>query len=430
MSVSDKAVATMTDSLTAYFSRLLNDARAALCELPKWERAVHVFWLAGPFILLIERSPADFWLSVLALIFVARSIVGREGWWLRKFWVRATFLFWGVCLLAAALSSLPIYSLGEAFAWFRFPLFAMATAFWLGRDRRLLYLMILSTGIGMVVMCSILTAEIFIVGPQGGRLSWPYGDLVPGNYLAKVGLPPFAIAVALATSFSNKIARAGAVFALLSIVLSVMTGERINFLIRACSGMIAAVAWKPKFWRVSLIVAVEMIAVVVVMNTRPDLGDRYIDSFIDQLPTHVESPYYRAIAPGVMAFDQEPIFGVGPGNLRFLCNDVVAGATNADCHPHPHNFYVQLAGETGIFGLVTGVVFLGSLIWACAVPAFRDRSNVVVATMWIVPFGLFWPIASTADFFGQWNNIFMWSAIAVAIAGAQIDSENISSVKK
>ena len=430
MSVSDKAVATMTDSLTAYFSRLLNDARAALCELPKWERAVHVFWLAGPFILLIERSPADFWLSVLALIFVARSIVGREGWWLRKFWVRATFLFWGVCLLAAALSSLPIYSLGEAFAWFRFPLFAMATAFWLGRDRRLLYLMILSTGIGMVVMCSILTAEIFIVGPQGGRLSWPYGDLVPGNYLAKVGLPPFAIAVALATSFSNKIARAGAVFALLSIVLSVMTGERINFLIRACSGMIAAVAWKPKFWRVLLIVAVEMIAVVVVMNTRPDLGNRYVDSFIDQLPTHVESPYYRAMAPGVMAFDQEPIFGVGPGNLRFLCNDVVAGATNADCHPHPHNFYVQLAGETGIFGLVTGVVFLGSLIWACAVPAFRDRSNVVVATMWIVPFGLFWPIASTADFFGQWNNIFMWSAIAVAIAGAQIDSENISSVKK
>ena len=424
MSVSDKAVATMTDSLAAHLSRLVTDARSALSELPKWERAVHVFWLAGPFILLIERSPADFWLSVLALIFVARSIVRREGWWLRKFWVRAAFLFWGVCLLAAALSSLPIYSLGEVFAWFRFPLFAMATAFWLGRDRRLLYLMILSTGIGMVVMCGILTAEILIVGPQGGRLSWPYGDLVPGNYLAKVGLPPFAIAVALATSLSNKIARAGAVFALLSIVLSVMTGERINFLIRACSGMIAAVAWKPKFWRVSLIVAVEMIAVVVVMNTRPDLGNRYVDSFIDQLPTHVESPYYRAMAPGVMAFDQEPIFGVGPGNLRFLCNDVVAGATNADCHPHPHNFYIQLAGETGIFGLVTGVVFLGSILWVCAVPAIRSRDNVVVATMWIVPFAFFWPIASTADFFGQWNNIFMWSALAIAIAGAQIGAQD------
>ena len=426
MNVSGNNSPTMTDSLTAQLSALIADARVALTELPRWERYAHIFWFAGPFILLIERSPADFWISILALTFAVRAIVLREGWWLRKFWVRAAFLFWVICLLAAALSPLPAYSLGEAFAWFRFPLFAMATAFWLGRDRRLLYLMILSTGIGTVAMCGILTAEIFIVGPQGGRLSWPYGDLVPGNYLAKVGLPAFVVAVALATSYKNNIARTGAVVALLSIVLSVMTGERINFLIRACSGMIAAVAWRPKFWRVLLIVAVEMIPVIVVMNTRPDLGNRYVGKFIEQLPTHAESPYYRAMAPGVMAFDQAPVFGIGPGNLRHLCDEVIAGSTNADCHPHPHNFYIQMMGEAGIVGLVTGVLFVGSLIWVCAMPAIRNRDNVVVATMWIVPFGLFWPIASTADFFGQWNNIFMWSALAIAIAGAQIGSQDRS----
>ena len=420
MNVPDKAVATATDSLTSHFSRLFNDARVALSELPKWERIVHIFWLAGPFILLIERSPADLWLSLLALIFAVRSVVRREGWWLKIFWVRAAFLFWGACLLSAALSSLPAYSLGEAFAWFRFPLFAMATAFWLGRDRRLLYFMILTTGVGLVAMCGILTAEILIVGPQGGRLSWPYGDLVPGNYLAKVGLPAFVVAVALATSYANNVARAGAFVALVSIVLSVMTGERINFLIRACSGMIAAVAWKPKLWRVLLIVAVELIAVVVVMNTRPDLGNRYVQKFIDQLPTHADSPYYRAMAPGVLAFDQEPLFGFGPGNLRHLCKEVTAGSPDFDCHPHPHNYYIQMAGEAGILGLVTGVLFLGSLIWVCVVPAIRNRDNVVVATMWIVPFGVFWPISSTSDFFGQWNNIFMWSAVAIALAGARL----------
>ncbi len=426
MNISGNNSPTTTNRLAAHLSVLITDARAALTELPRWERNVHIFWLAGPFILLIERSPADFWLTALGLIFVVRAIARREGWWLRTFWVRAAFLFWGACLISAALSSLPAYSLGEAFAWFRFPLFAMATAFWLGRNRRLLYLMILSTGIGMVLMCGILTVEILIVGPQGGRLSWPYGDLVPGNYLAKTGLPAFVIAVALATSYSNKIARLGAVVALLSIVLSVMTGERINFLIRACSGMIAAVAWKPRVWRVLLIVAVELIAVIVVMNTRPDLGNRYVDNFIDQLPTHAESAYYRAMAPGVMAFDQAPVFGIGPGNLRYLCNEVIAGSANADCHPHPHNYYIQMAGEAGITGLVTGVLFLGSILWVCVRPAIRDRSNVVVATMWIVPFGLFWPIASTADFFGQWNNIFMWSALATALAGAQIGSREQS----
>ena len=112
------------------------------------------------------------------------------------------------------------------------------------------------------------------------------------------------------------------------------------------------------------------------------------------------------------------ILGVGPGNLRTLCPEITGGSAAYDCHPHPHNFYVQMLGEVGIVGLVTGVLFLGSIIWACAKPALRDRSNVVVATMWIVPFAFFWPIASTSDFFGQWNNIFMWSAVAVALAGS------------
>ena len=49
---------------------MLDDAKTGLSDLPKWERPVHIFWLAGPLILLIERSPADLWLSVLALIFL------------------------------------------------------------------------------------------------------------------------------------------------------------------------------------------------------------------------------------------------------------------------------------------------------------------------------------------------------------------------
>ena len=239
----DTTVSTsMIGSLRAYWSVLLGDAKAALSELPRWERGVHLFWLAGPFILLIERSPADLWLSVIALIFALRALILREGWWLQNFWVKTAFAFWAACLLSAAASTMPAYSIGETVAWFRFPLFAMATAFWLGRDTRLLYMMILSTGVGMVLMCGILTAEVIIVGPQGGRLSWPYGDLVPGNYLAKASLPVFVVAVAFATSLKGRLARFGAMVALLSIVLSVLTGERINFLIRACGGMLASIS--------------------------------------------------------------------------------------------------------------------------------------------------------------------------------------------
>ena len=409
---------------------IVHETVDALQSLTGWERAMHVFWLLGPFILLIERSPADLWLSVVALTFVGRSIARREGWWLRVTWVRLAFLFWAACLLSAALSPLPAYSLGETFVWFRFPLFAMAVVFWLGRDKRLFNAMLLSVGIGMLAICLILAAEISIIGVQHGRLSWPYGDLVPGNYLAKVCLPTFVVVVAIATSTDKRTASWAAIIALISIVASVMTGERINLLIRACSGMLATVVWKPRLYRVVAVFAIEGIAIFSAIYATPGLVQRFFDDFVQQIPTHVDSLYFRAMAPGVLAFKESPLLGVGPGNLRILCPEIIAGSSAYDCHPHPHNYYLQILGEAGIVGLLTGAMFLGSIIWACAKPALCDRSNIFVATMWIVPLAFFWPVAATADFFGQWNNIFMWSAVAVALAGAQIGSQHQSNAKK
>jgi len=60
-----------------------------------------------------------------------------------------------------------------------------------------------------------------------------------------------------------------------------------------------------------------------------------------------------------------------------------------------------------------------SIIWAAFAGWRKNRDNVVAATAFAVPFGLFFSIQSTGDFFGQWNNIFMWSAIALALAAAR-----------
>ena len=46
---------------------ICGETREALGLLSGWDRAAHIFWLLGPFILLVERSPADMWLSVIAL---------------------------------------------------------------------------------------------------------------------------------------------------------------------------------------------------------------------------------------------------------------------------------------------------------------------------------------------------------------------------
>ena len=214
---------------------MIADMKEALAALPGWEKGFHIFWLLGPFVLLIERTPADIWISLLVLAFIIRSIVRRDGTWLRPFWVRAGFAFWFWCLIAGAISPTHLMpwvrrssgSASRSLPW---------RPFWLARDKRLLYAMLVSTALGLMVMCCILTAEILIVGQQSGRLSWPYGDMVPGNYVAKVGLPVVTVIVALAVSVKGHLATFSGIAALFSMVVSVMTGERINFLISACCG--------------------------------------------------------------------------------------------------------------------------------------------------------------------------------------------------
>ena len=57
--------------------------------------------------------------------------------------------------------------------------------------------------------------------------------------------------------------------------------------------------------------------------------------------------------------------------------------------------------ETGFIGLVLGTVFLWSIIWSCLKASKTLHNNVFGAVAWIIPFGLFWPIATSADFLGS-----------------------------
>ena len=407
-------------ALRSNIAVMWSEARDALEEMPKSARWFHIFWLLGPLILLIERSPADAWLTICALVFAVRSILRRDAKWLMVFWVRAVFVFWGVCLVSAALSELPAYSLGEAFIWIRFPLFAMASCFWLGKDKRLLYAMMGMTMLGMLIMSGILLAEILLEGPKSGRLNWPYGDAVPGNYLAKVGLPAFSVLIAVAVSSSRQLAVPAGLLSLFTIAISVMTGERINFLIRACGGMLAALAWKPKIERLIALVIVEILCVTLLFAATPKLGQHFINNFINELPISAESQYKRVWNGGLEAFETSPLIGIGPDNYRMLCSQISENSSDVDCNNHPHNFYIQIAAETGSVGLLAGVVMMCSIIWYCFKSRLSNRRNVVCATAFVVPLGLFFPIQTSADFFSQWNNVFMWSAIALALTSRNL----------
>ncbi len=401
-----------------------------LRNLNAFDKYMTFFWFLGPFIYLIERDPADLWLTLIGLIFLGRCIKNKDWKWASQLWFKSAIALWLFGLFSAVTSSDPFFTFQQGFVWMRFPVYAAAAQVWLAKDRDIRIMMLLSILMGMLIMCFILIAET-IIEPKI-RLTWPYGDMVPGGYLAKVSLPLFCVLVAIAVSKKNSAGLFSGIFGLLSIFVSALTGERNNFLIRACGGMLSGIVWKPKFILIFALVIFEILAVLTLLFARPDLRDRYGKQFINNLPFYNISnkdpqnfnSYWGAWRGGIQQGLITPIKGIGPSGTRNTCEKLdtklpVWLPGRNYCGNHPHNFYVQLFAEVGLIGLLAGCIMFGSIISTCYKARFKNFNCPMAATAFVVPLGLFFPIQQFGSFYGQWGNLFTWFAIAFAISQYQ-----------
>ena len=208
------------------------------------------FWLIGPFIYLIERDPADFWLTLLSITFLARCYIVNEWSWAKQWWFKISFIFWLYCLLNALFSPYFHNSLIESIVWIRFPLYVAAAQAWLGKKYEIRILMFVSIFVSMILMCIILGLEIVIDPKYDSRLTWPYGDHMPGSYLSKISLQVYCIILVM---FFNRIHIKNVflgMIAFLSLSMIFLTGERMNFFLRLGAGFLSIFCWNFKIKKV------------------------------------------------------------------------------------------------------------------------------------------------------------------------------------
>ena len=267
-------------------------------------------------------------------------------------------------------------------------------------------------------------SELSVLGLANGRLTWPYGDAVPGNYLAKVSMPVFCIMVAAIMSKDVRISILALFLSLFTMTLSFATGERVNFILRLCSAFVSLLAWQFNLKRTVIFAAIILSSLLLLFSVIPQ---NYIHDpfrFYSELPIFEDSPYRRVWNGAFYAFQMEPFFGIGPDNYRMLCGSFPLELKSIDCHTHPHNFYIQIVAETGVVGLSLACLMFSAMLHYTIQTRKMLKNDIIAATSFIVPFGFFFPFQTTADFFGQWNNVFMWCSLGVALA-----SRNISETK-
>jgi O-antigen ligase len=111
-------------------------------------------------------------------------------------------------------------------------------------------------------------------------------------------------------------------------------------------------------------------------------------------------------------FKKNLIFGIGPNIFKYQCNNDKYSYDELTCSTHPHNSYMQLLAETGIF--FTTIIFsifillifksIKHLIFLVKKENYKTYSDYQICLMACF-FITLWPFLPTQDVFNNWINV-------------------------
>ena len=425
----------MTNEYVTQYFKSLRSGIDEISNSKTFDKIFILLWLVGPLIYLIERSPADIWLTSLGLMFLYRSYKINDWKWSKQPWFIFALLLWITGLISAIQGPMTGFSIGQGLVWIRFPLYAVAIQMWLGQKREIRVLMLTIMTISLLIISFILFAEV-LLEPKN-RLMWPYGDVIPGSFIAKACLPVFCTLILFVFHKNIKVVICLLTILVLGLLALKYTGERSNLILVVCTLITSIIFYKfsiKKFFVVSLFTIIIGYFVInnfssltkrcMVENVANCLDNKtqHVNIF-DQIPIlNFDNTYWGAWRGGIQQGLEKPILGIGPSGTRHTCgylkNHWLPGENF--CGNHPHNFYIQLFAEVGLIGLIFGSAMIFHIIKSCYVIRKFYPENYMISTVFVVPLGIFFPFQHYGSFYGQWGNLFIWFAIGYALSQTNI----------
>ena len=396
--------------------------------------------VTGPFL-------SDLAVSIIAII-VAASIIKKKKYSIFKNKYFIVFIVFNLFLIARSVFAYdPIFSLKVTLFYFRFALFSIGIAY--------CFYSLNQKTINKFYYCLIITFVIvildgycqFIFGYNSlgqtrfheFRISGFFGpELILGSYVSKM-FPMIMVSFLILEENKKYFFFKISLLILSSVMLVLISGERAAFFSIVLFCFIFLVLTdliKFKFKILILIATIFSLATVITFSekTRLRLIDQTIYSFYGgknftsqvSKDSHLDNAKsekklviftfdtHAHYASAYKMFLDNKFFGKGVKMFRKLCSKKEFEYDEWSCTSHPHNTYVQLLAETGIFGfLLIFTIFLLSLLEITKI-FFKKvfNKNYSVDNVNICLYGFFviylWPLMPTGNFFNNWLSIILF----------------------
>lgn len=372
--------------------------------------------VTGPFL-------PDSLLCILSLWFLYYSFKNRIYSIYKNRYLFIFLLFCFVCTASSLMSIAVTFSLKSSFFYIRVGIFALLISYLIDQKTKILdyfYYIFLIT-FSILIFDSYLQFftgfNVLGYSLQPTRVSsFFHNKLILGSYLAR--LFPLFLALFIVRNKKKKLEKIFFFFLVfLTDILVFLSGERASFLFFNLSS-IFIIFFLSKYKKLRLFIFIlAYSAITFIIFNNKLIYDRYITSVINSIEVEKKDQgssilFFSDIHDGyartsINMFLDKPALGHGPNLFRIKCSDPKYSVGPASCNIHPHNFYVQLAAETGIMGLS---FLIGTAIYFIFLICKHIYKNLFFKEKFLSDYQIcllagllitIWPITTNGNFFNN-----------------------------
>ena len=373
--------------------------------------------VTGPFL-------PDFFISIMGLIFITLSINNFKEFIKLKF-VLFFLIFYFLIIVSTILSYDPSVSLESTLFYFRFLFYTLVIFYILNNDKNFIKYFILSFTLTFALIYFDSVLQFFIgVNLTGYEYNSRSGinsffgtneDGILGSYIVRL-TPIFCSLIAFKYLSNNSTKYIIISLLIGSSVISLLAQERATFFLSLIP-IFLCIFCTNLFNNKSKIIFTVLIIILVIsiILINQEVYTRFIISIKNQMFIHNEFvifsyKHHAHYLSAIKMFFHEPLFGVGPKMFRHLCNENIFYVYQA-CSTHPHNTYIQLLAETGIFSF-TFILLIFFYFLFISVRQFYalyiSKKQITETHIMLLVSSIIislWPITPTGNFFNNWLNV-------------------------
>jgi O-antigen ligase len=380
--------------------------------------------ITGPFL-------PDLAISTISIIFILYSVKTTQYKFFNNNFFKIFIIFYLWTVICSVLSNNILYSLKTSIPYLRFGIFSIALFFFLEKDKKLKKKIFFSLSFFFLILIFDSFFQYFtnfnILGfplYEDGRVSSFFGkELILGSYFSRL-LPLFLALYFINKNFLNR----NKILDYISIIIFSLSIVCIYFSAERSSVLFFFISFFLLFFLVSknkhiiLFGLGVMFFIFLISYINQDKNyKRLVNHSIHQFETiktnkeknifyYVPENYQDLYFTAFKMFDNNKIFGIGPKMYRNECIKKEYNSGILSCSTHPHNTYLQLLAEVGLFGFfVIFSFFLIIIFYLTKYYLLSLKKKKIFTDPQLCFFSMIlitlWPLVPTGNFFGNWLNI-------------------------